>query len=175
MKDEFQSGPIIDRMREAVGVKKDADLAVVLNVAPGTIATWRKRNSVPYEHCLSLSVNHGVSLNWLLLGYGEMPMMKRPIVRMDLSLLARIIITLELGLQETYKNEPVPLRPDEKASWICSTYRFWVAKLDEVLETTDLSREEAIDLLQKVLPEGYRLRDNSPTDLRSDSSQEGCQ
>lgn len=48
----------IDRVKEALGTPKDEDLALRIGVGKSTIASWRRRNEIPYkkrEHIEALS------------------------------------------------------------------------------------------------------------------------
>lgn len=62
----------IERAKLAVNAKSDADFARWLGFATSVIAGYRKRNSVPLEQCIKISEQTGVSLDWLILGKGEM-------------------------------------------------------------------------------------------------------
>ncbi|KIQ52471.1 phage repressor protein [Citrobacter rodentium] len=52
-------------------VDNDSELARALNVNRQTLASWRKRDSVPYSICVNLAEERGVSLDWLLAGKGD--------------------------------------------------------------------------------------------------------
>lgn len=52
-------------------VNTDSDLAKKLGVNRQTLASWRKRESVPYSLCINIAEQHNVSLDWLLGGKGE--------------------------------------------------------------------------------------------------------
>jgi len=57
---------ILERMRLVLDAKNDAALARALGVEPNTIATWKRRETVPWELCVRLHEEHGTDLNWLL-------------------------------------------------------------------------------------------------------------
>lgn len=59
---------ILRRLQEAVGAPDEAGLAVVLGVSPKTVAGWRFRGAVPYEHCERVALNKEISLDWLVTG-----------------------------------------------------------------------------------------------------------
>jgi hypothetical protein len=59
---------IIERMKNEYGVKTDAELANRLEVSTPTIASWRRRNSVPFEQCVRAAVDCRTSLDSLVLG-----------------------------------------------------------------------------------------------------------
>ncbi|QHC98769.1 hypothetical protein PspR84_19655 [Pseudomonas sp. R84] len=53
-------------------VTTDSALSRVLPVNRQTLAGWRKRDSVPYGECIKFCEMHGISLDWLLTGDGQM-------------------------------------------------------------------------------------------------------
>lgn len=57
---------VLDRLKSAYNLKSDADLADRLGVAPNTVATWRRRDSIPFERILSHCDD--LDLNWILKG-----------------------------------------------------------------------------------------------------------
>jgi phage repressor protein C with HTH and peptisase S24 domain len=59
---------ITDRLMEVFGVKNLKDLSAVLDVNYATFSTWLRRDKIPYELLVSLSVEKKISLDWLLLG-----------------------------------------------------------------------------------------------------------
>lgn len=61
---------VVDRMKEALGIKQDSDLARRFGIAKTTVSGWRGRNAVPYELCVLVSDEAGASLDWLLAGEG---------------------------------------------------------------------------------------------------------
>ena len=62
----------IDRAKLAINAKSDADFARWLGFATSVIAGYRKRDAVPLEQCIKVAEQTGVSLDWLILGKGEM-------------------------------------------------------------------------------------------------------
>ena len=59
---------IVDRMKEAVGVSKDVELADALGASRSTPAVWKTRDRIPFAECMEIAEKHGVSLDWLVLG-----------------------------------------------------------------------------------------------------------
>ena len=43
-----------------------------MNVNRQTLGSWRTRGRIPYEECVNLAEEKGVSLDWLLIGEGQM-------------------------------------------------------------------------------------------------------
>lgn len=68
---ELKAGPIINRMRDVAGVRTDIALGSYLGLKTSAVSGWRNRDKVPYEECVFLAGQKGVSLDWLLLGLGE--------------------------------------------------------------------------------------------------------
>lgn len=61
---------VLERMREALGVKNDVELADALGVSKSTISSWKKRGAVPLEKCLAVSQATMCSLEVILHGSG---------------------------------------------------------------------------------------------------------
>lgn len=59
---------IIARLREACGVRRDADLADYLGVTSSTLASWKKNVGPPFDACYEVSNRTGVCIKWLLNG-----------------------------------------------------------------------------------------------------------
>jgi phage repressor protein C with HTH and peptisase S24 domain len=53
---------VLDRIKDAYDLDTDASLAEKLDVATSTVATWRKRDSIPYQRIISKCED--VDLNW---------------------------------------------------------------------------------------------------------------
>ncbi|EMK0351707.1 helix-turn-helix domain-containing protein [Citrobacter amalonaticus] len=62
---------VLLRLMSLFNVDSDSGLAKALDVNRQTLASWRKRDSVPYSICINLAEERGVSLDWLLTGKGE--------------------------------------------------------------------------------------------------------
>lgn len=65
---EVTADAVIGRLKLALGVRTDAEIAELLGVARNTIANWRQRNSVPYEECLRVALNSKFTMDFLLTG-----------------------------------------------------------------------------------------------------------
>ena len=59
---------IVAVMKERGGFETDAELAEFLGVSKVTIASWRKRNSVPIDKCIVFSQKKMISLDRLIFG-----------------------------------------------------------------------------------------------------------
>lgn len=61
---------IVDRMKLAVGVQRDKDLAEYLGSSRSGPAVWKSRGSIPIAECIKIALDKSCSLDWLLLGRG---------------------------------------------------------------------------------------------------------
>ncbi|ELY6335794.1 helix-turn-helix domain-containing protein [Cronobacter sakazakii] len=61
---------VLLRLMSLFNVDNDSELARALNVNRQTLASWRKRDSVPYSICINIAEERGISLDWLLTGKG---------------------------------------------------------------------------------------------------------
>ena len=64
---------IIDRMKAVLGFSKDKELSEYLGGSRSTTAAWKLRGTIPINECIALATEHGVSLDWLILGRGSAP------------------------------------------------------------------------------------------------------
>lgn len=62
----------VDRAKIALSVKTDSDMARKLGVAASVVGGYNRRQTVPLEQCTKIAEQTGVSLDWLILGKGEM-------------------------------------------------------------------------------------------------------
>lgn len=70
-KKQPRTDAIFDRLSEALDAKNDSELARRLNMKRTTLASRRGRGSIPYEECVTVAREEGISLDWLLLGTGS--------------------------------------------------------------------------------------------------------
>ncbi len=63
---------MLERAKKAVGTAKDNEFASWLGVAQSVVAGYKRRETVPLEQLIKVSEQSGVSLDWLILGKGEM-------------------------------------------------------------------------------------------------------
>lgn len=61
---------ILNRIKQAKNIQKDAELARFLGITSGLLANWKTRNT--YNLDILLTKCSDISLDWLLLGKGEM-------------------------------------------------------------------------------------------------------
>lgn len=61
---------IVDRMKVAIGVQKDKELAEYLGSSKSGPAVWKSRGSIPIAECIKVAQDKNCSLDWLVLGRG---------------------------------------------------------------------------------------------------------
>lgn len=62
MTEPLAPGAVLQRLKQAAGVEKDADLAVRIGVRPNVVANWRSRGRVPPAAVLKAAQRLGVSV-----------------------------------------------------------------------------------------------------------------
>ncbi len=61
---------ILHRVKEALGVSTDAELAARLGVVHGTIGSWKSRDTLDYKLLIDATLEAGANLHWLFTGVG---------------------------------------------------------------------------------------------------------
>ncbi|MYM70507.1 hypothetical protein GTP45_27395 [Pseudoduganella sp. FT55W] len=61
---------VVDRMKLAVGVQKDIELAAYLEISKSAPAVWKSRETTPIAECIKIAIRKACSLDWLILGRG---------------------------------------------------------------------------------------------------------
>ena len=62
----------VDRAKTALSVTTDTALAKALGLSQSVVGGYNRRQTVPLEQCIKIAERTGVSLDWLILGKGEM-------------------------------------------------------------------------------------------------------
>lgn len=73
MKPEELVDDVIRRLRFVTKSRSDRELSVHFGYSPTAMTGKRNRGSVPYDECVQLALDRGISLDWLILGKGEPP------------------------------------------------------------------------------------------------------
>ena len=63
---------MLTRAKIATDCKTDLAFAQWLGLTQSVIAGYKKRGNIPQEQCIKIAEKTGVSLDWLILGKGEM-------------------------------------------------------------------------------------------------------
>lgn len=64
---------VLKRLRFVTGVKSDRELSLRFGYSATAMTNKRQRGSVPYDECVQVAEERGISLDWLILGKGEPP------------------------------------------------------------------------------------------------------
>ena len=59
------SDTIFNRLKSALCVRTDTQLANHMGVRPTTFGTYRSRGTIPYKRIIILAIKRGIDLNWL--------------------------------------------------------------------------------------------------------------
>jgi hypothetical protein len=70
MKNEFNFEEVVSRLKLAVNINNDADLASRMGMKPNTFSNRKKAGSLPYEEIIRLADSENVNINWLFSGQG---------------------------------------------------------------------------------------------------------
>lgn len=62
---------VISRLKSALKVGSDTDLAKVMNIKPNVLWNWKSRKTADYELIISVCVKNNLNLNWVLSGGEE--------------------------------------------------------------------------------------------------------
>ena len=57
---------ILDKIKIALECDTYIDVAIKLEVTPGAVDNWKKRNAIPNKYLLKVAEDTGASLDWLL-------------------------------------------------------------------------------------------------------------
>lgn len=70
--ERFSATAVIERMKEAMGLESDADLAWWFGVSPQSLWNKKARNSVPYREAIYIATWTRSSIEYILTGVGEL-------------------------------------------------------------------------------------------------------
>lgn len=64
----LQIDEVLHRLRLATQSENDAQLARALDIPQTTVSSWKKRGVIPYEACVRVAGERGISLDVLIFG-----------------------------------------------------------------------------------------------------------
>lgn len=138
---------IIARMKERLDVESDAKLAELLGVPASTLANWRRRRSLPYSVCVRAALEHGLSLDSLILGKEEAEF------DADAAALAVEVIVDSAGFLDSAAEAT-------KHELLRGAFQKWYGEFGtalDKLERTGLDRGPAIEKLRRFIHQGPGL------------------
>jgi len=83
MINEFYFDEVVGRLKKALKIKTDIELAEKINMKPTTFNSRKKAQSLPYDEFIELANTEKLDFNWLLTGEGEMLKSKPPVTVYD--------------------------------------------------------------------------------------------
>lgn len=145
----IKAADVIERMKDAVLVDTDVELATRLGVAKTTISSWRQRNVIPYEECARISLWGMVSIDWIITGEGEKSDYPRyaesPI---DHELMEIVMFDFETNRAGEFVVDEWS-RAESRGGWITTHYARFRRLLKGLMEDGRLTREEALASLRR--------------------------
>ncbi|WP_449255613.1 helix-turn-helix domain-containing protein [Bosea sp. (in: a-proteobacteria)] len=135
------AGLIIERLKSAIDVNTDADLAAALSISRTTLSNWRARNSVPLSRIREACRKYRIPIDYLLTGdllHANQPLLDVEVVGYLFRILARYgFLTL-----------PEPLAPEHDpaqraAAEFAVLHRDTRGLLDQMTSEGAMSPEEA--------------------------------
>lgn len=120
-------GPVIERLKAALGLRTDKDVADALGMKASTFGERRKRGTLPFEELLRLADSRNVDLRWLLTGRqgaGAQEPRATYGTPIDVELLTTVIAGLKAELQSRGRQ----LQPAREAKVIAIVYEHFKAK-----------------------------------------------
>jgi phage repressor protein C with HTH and peptisase S24 domain len=71
--DEILIENIIDKLKTALELKSDTEVAKALESDPRLLGTWKKRGTIPYEKIIKLCIRNNINLQWMFSDDGSLP------------------------------------------------------------------------------------------------------
>jgi hypothetical protein len=62
---------ILNKIKEKLNIKKDKELAEILNIKQQTLTNWKKRNKIPYREILIMCSKYKININDILISNKE--------------------------------------------------------------------------------------------------------
>jgi len=129
---------VLNRLYLAININKDVEFCHKYGIKANTLSTWKKRDSLPYEHIENISQSENISMDWLLTGKGSMYLEERKsnlvVTHGDINSNGEGNIILN-GVQDCDINHNTPSKPTKKDQTIIST--------EELNELCELIKEYA--------------------------------
>lgn len=94
MKHELPFGVVMERLKSALGLSTDLDLAQLLGMSSSNYANRKASKSIPFDLVIPLCISRSVSLDWVFTGGGSSvvgsKLQERPAQPLDTNLLGEI-------------------------------------------------------------------------------------
>jgi transcriptional regulator with XRE-family HTH domain len=132
---------IIERLKTAIDLVTDADLAAALGVSRTTLSNWRSRNSVPLSRIRDACKNYAVPIDYILTGNilrASQPLLDVELVGYLFRVLARFGF---LSLPEPFEPGHDPAL--RAAAEFAVLHRDTRVLFDQLTTEGEMSREEA--------------------------------
>lgn len=78
MEYELNFNIIFDRLKSALNLKNDSQIAELIGMSTSAFSNLKKREAIPFEKVIVLAISNGISLDWLMGGYPDDIEIKTP-------------------------------------------------------------------------------------------------
>lgn len=120
MKDVIIFEAVIERIKSALKLKNDKELAQKLGLKPNTYYNRKTARSLPLEEIIRLASEHELSVDWVFFGIGNASITgeaaKNVAVCIDPKLIGQILMSLRAAF---FGNTPINCADENKIPVIC--------------------------------------------------------
>lgn len=122
---EFE--PVIERLKQALKLKSDAEVASALGMSPSSFGERKGRGTLPFDRLLPLAYQRNVDVDWLLAGKVNQAVGESP-GRYDKGVDVQLLATVIAGARTALRDRGVELSPAKEAKVIAWLYEHFKAK-----------------------------------------------
>ncbi|MEJ0012899.1 MAG: helix-turn-helix domain-containing protein [Bauldia sp.] len=145
---------VVDRMKSALALKNDSELARTLGVNPSTVAMWRKRGSVPYEQATKVAAETASSISYLLSGIAPQHAGTPLATAANEKIVAAIFLQFErsgwIELKPTVRREHGDLAADRATDFLVY-FSNALAMFGEMTDKHGMTAKEAVELVARSI------------------------
>lgn len=158
---EIDANGIIERFKKVLKCSTDTALAEAILTPQPTISSWKRRNSVPLEAIINVSLRTGSSLDFLI--FGDDKYIGGNKTNFDIDIL-KLAVSFGLEFNSVYGKDQAKLASD-----ITSFYQIISTRISFSENELKITREQAFDIERKWL-EAFREAKVNPAAVGGENS-----
>lgn len=147
---ELNSDEVIERMKKALEITTDIELARMLGVSKTTVSSWRKRNVIPYHECVKVAYYARDYLDWIISGTEPKGYPGLYDGHIDHKLLSVMMYDVMSGKLPSLGNDDWK-KAEFLAKWVTQQYNRYEAMMSEAVAQGRMTRDEYIDALRRAV------------------------